>query len=330
MIKPDYSKVKDLFLAYPKGFDKENDALSDFFEDLIGLIPQEIHQYIIVNNKSAGERIKTIHPTKNIDTVIIKDFSEIWLRDILGFNTEGDKIIKPKYKPDYYKNIYDKKYLALIEDQTREIIDRTIGKEIIDMPLIMDGGNLVTNGEIGIITNKIFRDNNDKSKEEVIEILKEYLGIRPIIIETSKYDMLGHSDGFVSFLNEKEICLAQYPETKLLKNDIEILSAIERTLQEEGLEVINIYDRPVYQKAKSDDNTKEDFIYGARGNYINFITFNDTIILPNFTLSNPKESEFHNQKNKEILSETGKKINIINTNKIGDLGGGCRCLSFTN
>jgi hypothetical protein len=55
MIKTDYSKVKDLFLAYPKGFDKENDALSDFFEELIGLIPQEIHQYIIVNNKSAGE-----------------------------------------------------------------------------------------------------------------------------------------------------------------------------------------------------------------------------------------------------------------------------------
>lgn len=105
MIKPDYSEVKDLFLAYPEGFDDGYHSLKDFYVKLIEIIPDEINLFIIVNNKEAEREINVLFPHKKIKVILIPDFNEIWLRDILGFNTGMNRIYKPIFSPDYCTNI---------------------------------------------------------------------------------------------------------------------------------------------------------------------------------------------------------------------------------
>lgn len=65
------------------------------------------------------------------------------------------------------------------------------------MPLYLDGGNFVNNTSTVFLTNKILEDNRELSKSEVIHILQDYTRLRPEIIERSKSDNIGHTDGIL-------------------------------------------------------------------------------------------------------------------------------------
>jgi agmatine/peptidylarginine deiminase len=332
VIKPDFAPVKDLFLAYPKGF-KHYNHLTTFYQNLIKIIPEEIQLFVIVNNIEAEGEILGIFPERKIKTVVIKNFDEIWLRDIMGFNTGINRIYKPKFKPTYCNYIYTEEKLEEIENQVREIFDKTIKAEVIEMPLCIDGGNLVTNGEIGFLTDKVIKDNPEVEKY-IQDILFNYLGIKAVIIEGSKYDVLGHIDGYLSFLDKQRICLSRYPEMDFLKKDIEALKNIEELVKKQGLEIINIFDRPVDEKVigggKTEADKSENCLGSARGIFVNHLVLNETIVLPEYTIPNYKKSMDYNRVNKKILEEQGFKVVTLNCDYLSKEGGGIHCITFTN
>jgi len=127
MLIPDFLKVTSLFLVYPDGFKNIYSKLTNFYEQLIGLIPDDIQLNLVVNSEESGIRIKQLFPNKKFEYLVIPDFEELWLRDLMGFNL-GDKIAKPIFKPDYFTNHYTKKYLTRIDEQIREIINHFIKK----------------------------------------------------------------------------------------------------------------------------------------------------------------------------------------------------------
>jgi len=333
MIKTDFSEVKDLFLVYPEGFDKVHSQLTGFYKKLLGVIPQEIHLFIIVNNEKAGIKIKSHYPNKNIDIIPIPNFNEIWLRDIMGFNTGENRIYKPIYSPDYCKYIYTAGYLEIVNRQLKEIIEKSTKAEIIELPIVLDGGNLITNGEIGFITDKIYNDNKELGKN-VKSIIRNYLGIEPIIIKSNKNDKLSHTDGYMAFLNKKKICISQYPEIAFLKDDNKYLEAIRQETAKHSLETIKIYDRPVAEKVigggNAENDKSKDCLSSARGIYINFLRLNDTIILPEYSIPGYKKAIEYNTINKQALTNLGYKVITINCDEIARLGGSLRCITFTN
>jgi hypothetical protein len=81
-----------------------------FYEDLISLVPDDILLYIIVNNGKAVDRLEKLFPERKKEIILIKGFYEPWMRDIMGFNSK-DFIIKPRYRPDYYQDVYTPSYL---------------------------------------------------------------------------------------------------------------------------------------------------------------------------------------------------------------------------
>jgi agmatine/peptidylarginine deiminase len=327
MIRSDFDKVNHLILPYPRGFDNEYEKLVRFFEDLISIVPADIHQYIIVNNKAAGEIIKLMNPAKNIDTILIDGFDEIWLRDIIGF-AKGNEIIKPIFKPTYYRNVYTDKFLTELDRQVGEIIQQITGKEPVNMPLVLDGGNLITNGEVGIITDKCIRDNTDNSIEEINSLIYDYLNIEPIFIETPKNDLLAHSDGYVSFIDKKNILVSSYPDKPFLESDKKCVEKIVNTLQEKKFNIHRILDRPIDEKAQSIYNMKNDYLLSARGNYVNFLNLNNTIILPQYNLTSIKESNYYNKNNARFFIDKKYSVNGLNCDFISKHGGVLRCLSF--
>ena len=332
MIKPEYTLVTDLYLVYPKGFNEIADNIINFYKNLIGLIPENIRQFIIVNNDEAANEIKDLYPSKKIEPIIIKEFNEIWLRDILGFNSGTNKIYKPIYNPDYCNYIYPECYLNTIDKQVREIFYKTTNPEIIEVPLILDGGNLVTNGDIGFITDKILIQN--KNNPNINQILKDLMGIKAIVVESNVNDKLSHSDGYMAFLSQKQICISRYPQIAFLADDIKYLNVLNQVIDSFPLEKINIYDRPVDEKVigggQTENDRSKDCLSSARGSYINFLILNDTIILPEYTIPNYKKSMDHNTVNKRTLTNLGYKVITINCDDLSKLGGSLHCISFTN
>jgi agmatine/peptidylarginine deiminase len=333
MIKTEFSRVNDLFLTYPKGFHDANDNLISFYQKLIGLVPDNIRQFIIVNNEAAGAEIKTIYPKKNIEIIVIDSFKELWLRDIMGFNTGINRIYRPIYNPNYCNYIYTSYYLETISCQVNQIFEKSIGAEVVEMPLILDGGNFVSNGKIAFITDKVIKENKNISKY-ISKMLYNYLGVETIIIPTNKHDNLAHADGYMNFLNEKRICLAEYPDIDFLKDDNEYLEQLRKLVIGKDLDIITIYDRPVAEKVKgsgkNEFDTSKDCLNSARGIFVNFLILNDTIILPEYTIPNYKRKMFYNGVNKQILKNLGYKVISINCDELASLGGSLHCISFTN
>lgn len=322
MIKTDFSKITELYLIYPENL-KEGDCdyneLTDFYDDLISIIPVEIKLIILVKTKKIGDKIK--NHRANLEYVVNSELKSIWLRDFAGFNM-GDKIIKPRFRPKYYWGAP-----ICIADEINEnmkFIHSIINIDMVTLPLIWDGGNLVTNGKIGFITERIIEDNKKNfSEKQIKDIIEKNLNFKPILLPVLKDDKIAHSDGYLSFVNEKTILLSEYP-SNWFQNEIDYVNDIKKILKSQGFEnTIRIKESPV----KDDPYCNE--LSSAKGIYINFLRLNNTIILPIYKYEKSEDNQY-NVINKKILSDLGFDVITINCDKLAKFGGVLHCISFTN
>ena len=330
MISTDFAKANNIILAYPERFYNEFEKLTSFYDNLIDLIPNDIQIWLIVNNNSTCIKIKDKYRFKKINVVPIKYWDEIWLRDSIGLNGK-DEVIKPYYFPKYCCNESYPKYYEKINKLTRILIKECLQKKIVHIPLTLDGGNFVNNNDVAFITDKILDDNAELSKTEIIKILNDFTGLRPEIIKRSKSDIIGHTDGFMTFVSNDKVLLSNYPSLPFLKEDIDFVFDMRKRLQDERLEVIEFYDRPIDEVVPCEcyRKTKKACFYSARGNYINLLRIGNTVILPEYTLPTLKETKYYNSVNHEILVNLGFDVKAINCDQLSKLGGSLHCLSYT-
>ena len=330
MIFTDYSKVQNLILAYPERYYYEYERLTPFYDSLIDLIPNDVQLWLITNNNVTCQKLTSRYRYKKINAIGIKDWDEIWLRDCIGINTEHE-VVKPYYYPQYCTSYRHKDYFEYINKKSRIIIKECLRKKINHMPLIMDGGNFSNNSSTVFLTNKVLEDNRELSKSEIVKMIEGYTSLRSEIIERSKNDTIGHTDGFISFLSEDKVLLSNYPSLPFLKEDIDFLYQVRRKLNDEKLEVIDFYDRPIDEIVPCEcyRKNKKACLYSARGNYINFLRLDKTIILPEYTLPTLKESKYYNTQNVEILTQLGFEVKTINCDQLAKMGGSLHCLSYT-
>lgn len=330
MVYTDYSSVQNLILAYPERFYNEYDSLTVFYDSLIDLIPNDIQLWLVTNNNATCQKLQNKYQYKKINTIGIKHWDEIWLRDCIGINMK-DQVVKPFYHPQYCTHYRHKDYFEHLNKLSRVIVKECLKKKIVPMPLIMDGGNFSNNNSTVFLTNKILEDNRELSKSEIIHILQGFTSLRPEIIERSKTDTIGHTDGFISFLSENKVLLSNYPSLPFLKSDIDFIYDVRKRLEDEKFEVIDFYDRPIDEVVPCEcyRKKKKACLYSARGNYINFLRLNNTIILPEYNLPTAKETRYYNTCNAEILANLGFEVKAINCDQLSKMGGSLHCLSYT-
>lgn len=312
-LKLDFDKVSSLFLAYPE---EVIDCGTDYspattvFNELIRNLPRKINLVVLVKTAEIRKKVEGLR-RKNTITLINNELSNIWLRDTAGFNM-GTHIAKPIFKPKYYRKHYEE---ANNIDQYMKIVHSILGMDMEKIPLIWDGGNLVTNGEIGFITKQILHDNKKTHTEDQIkEIITSHLDIEPIFLPVITDDPFGHSDGYLAFLNSDTIAISNYPKTWRRK-DRNYLHAIKVIIKQHVSNVIEIKENPT-------KDVDED-IYSSKGNYVNFLQLGKDIYMPSF---GDEEIE---KWNKDILSKYGK-VRMINCNELAQFGGLLHCISFTN
>jgi agmatine/peptidylarginine deiminase len=329
MVFTEYSKVTNLILAYPERYYNEYEKLTSFYDSLINIIPNDIQLWLITNNNATKNKLETKYKYKKINIIGIKGWDEIWLRDCIGINTT-DGIIKPYYHPQYCSLHRYGDYFEHINKQSRIIIKECLQKKINYMPLVIDGGNFSNNDKTVFLTNKILDDNKELSKSEIINILKDFTGLQPEIIERCENDSIGHTDGFLNFISNNKVLLSNYPSLSFLKEDIQFIYRVRKKLKDEKLEVIELYDRPIDEVVPCEcyRKTKKACFYSARGNYINFLRLNNTIILPEYTLPTLRETKYYNNINKDSLTQLGFQVKTINCDLLSKEGGSLHCLSY--
>ena len=186
---------------------------------------------------------------------------------------------------------------------------------MVKIPLIWDCGNLVTNGEIGFITDQVLADNKKSHDEaQVMEIITSHLKIEPILIPTHPYDIFGHADGYLSFVNRSTLAISKYPENAS-KKDLKYLEEVKAIVQKHVSNVIEIVENPTYE----DNNGIE----SAKGLYVNMLSFGNLIFMPSY--GNSDEDKY----NIDLLSKYGK-VYPIACDELAAFGGLLHCISFTN
>jgi Porphyromonas-type peptidyl-arginine deiminase subfamily protein len=220
---------------------------------------------------------------------------DIWMRDFMPFLLDDGRLVSYYYDPDYLK-----------DDQYSHL--RTKIQPLSDhINLVLDGGNFVRLGSKAIMTDKIFIENPSKTKTEIIEIIKQKCALNElIIIPRQPYDMLGHSDGMVRWIDESTVLVNDFSNESKSFNE-----SIIKTLTRRGLEI-------KFMKYGSGFFTKK----RDWGAYLNFIKIKDILIVPIYGID---DDDAAIAQIKKIYS--GCSVETINLREIIELGGALHCIT---
>ena len=220
---------------------------------------------------------------------------DIWMRDFMPILLDDGRLVSYDYDPDYLK---DEKYSHL-KTKIQPL------KEHIN--LVLDGGNFVRFGGKAIMTDKIFRENPSKTKAEIVRTIKQKCALNElIIIPKQPYDMLGHSDAMVRWIDENSVLVNDFSNESKSFND-----RLTKALKKSGLDVKFMKYREGFFTKKRD--------WGA---YLNFIKIKDILIVPIYGKDN---DDVALQQIKKIYS--GCTIETINLSEIIELGGALHCIT---
>lgn len=241
----------------------------------------------------------------DIETALLPDTKDVWAVDYMPIQIDKDKFVRFLYRPPYLTK--DKILIKTISDV--DSICATIGISNVKSPILVEGGNVTRCKNKVIMTQRVFKDNPTYERSPLIRELYELLQIEDLyFIPEQPYDFTGHSDGMVRFFDEQTLLINDYSkESKSFQKAFEI--AIHKT----GLEYIKIpYN--VYGNKNNDQ---------AKGDYINFLQVENTVIVPTFGL----------QDDDKVLGMfekifAGQSVKSIESNEIANEGGVLNCITW--
>ncbi len=154
----------------------------------------------------------------------------VWARDYMPIQTM-DGYVQYVYDPDYLKK--DRDYIP-----NYDAICKKLGLNCVKTNLVIDGGNVVR-GERGVImTEKVLLENHLVPYD--LELFENLFGCRVSIIPWDRYDIFGHADGMVRFIDQDTVLMNNYIDC-----DWSLRNALLETLKREGYRVEELhYDKP--------------------------------------------------------------------------------------
>ena len=174
-VQTDYQPISKLVLSYPERFYNGYDELVPFFDELIELVPEDIIIWAITNNDQTSDKLKQKFSHKQLNTLGLRNWDEIWLRDCIGIN-KGNGVLKPQYSPNYCGKNLDN-YYKQIHNSSKRIITDCLEKDIIEMPLKFECGNFVCNDKYAFLTDKVVEQNKEIAPEHIKQIINSLAGL---------------------------------------------------------------------------------------------------------------------------------------------------------
>lgn len=146
-------------------------------------------------------------------------YKQVWARDYMPIQLKKGLFYFFQYYPDYLLG-YDG-----YTPNVLEILDELhVGRMPVDV--VLDGGNVVQCGDKVIMTDKIFKENDWIGEKDLIAHLEDYLEVQVVLIPWDRYEIFGHADGMVRWIDGNRVLLNNYVQTDpgLRKKLLEALS----------------------------------------------------------------------------------------------------------
>ena len=323
---PDYSKdIDKIFLVSPLNL--RNSCWNEFTKFL-----QQIVEIIVEKNK--GQKViiccrgEVLEETQSLlfaipyfsdkkDTFefLSIEVLDIWIRDYFSCaNVELENeigVLKAVYAPNY--NSY-----ASVDDAAGQCLAQLYFDKVLNIPLKLDGGNVICNSEYIFCSEKLYTENLAFGKKEIDNFFEENFEQKLITVPIEVLDVVGHTDCILRFLDDKTIALPIYdPEYKI---DNRYVMNIKRALQEKLGFDYNFVFLPSYL----DDNINDDNIFSAKGIFLNYFRFEDHIIFPKF-----ENLEYYENRIAENMRKYAPniKIHFSPCDNISFYGGAFNCIS---
>ncbi len=240
------------------------------------------------------------------DILLVVDLYDIWMRDFTTVNPHAP------VQFTYTWASMTKSESQEVQGSFAAFADRYgIKRESTDF--IIDGGNIVDNYAGRVITTTRFMEDNDLNYEEAKETLMELLDASEIAILEPDEEVLAHSDGMVSWIDENTLLINDYsnhPEFRAL-----ILDELEYAFP--NVEIIEV---PV--EYKTNPPGEWEGFESACGINLNATLTYENIYVPTFNMP-------HEQEALTIIEEnTSRKLIPVNAEGVCAIGGSVRCLTW--
>ena len=250
-------------------------------------------------------RLISILEKHKVKYSFLKATKDIWCRDYMPVQTPSGKLIQFTYDPSYLR---DNKEWEDSRSDVKEVC-RLNNIEALFSDINLDGGNVLICDGRAIISDRVFSENPDRDKDEIVKELGQLLECEIIIIPAENDDMTGHADGMVRFVNRNII----------LGNNLEAeykywRERMQKVIEKYNLKYINM---PFFVPKDSKHPLS------AVGVYVNYLEVDNLIVLPVFGKEEDNQAV-------TIIKEAfpGKAVETIDYNDVAYEGGLLNCTTW--
>jgi agmatine/peptidylarginine deiminase len=237
----------------------------------------------------------------------VKGTKDILIRDYAPLPIGLTKFVQFVYQPDYLQDGHENSITSPKVFQSLSFIHDRLSSRI-----ILDGGNVVSNSRIALLTEKVFDENPDLTEHELESKLTKLLGVeRLLFVPIEPSDDIGHSDGMVRFLDEQTVVVNDY--RRMYRT---FCFKLESAINKVGLRLTRLPYSP--------ENKRFDGIWSAIGNYVNYLRVGNLIILPAFNRSSDEEARRLMQ-----LWLPNAKVESLECRELARKGGVLNCATWT-
>ena len=267
-----------------------------------------LSELLAIRYPETCKRLTDILNRHNVPFAFLKGTKDIWCRDYMPVQTPGGKLIQFRYDPSYLRDSRysesrsDVKYVDKVNDINPTFSD-----------INLDGGNVVMCGNKAIITDRIFSENPDWTKETLLTELAKLLECEIIIIPAYRpeYDFTGHADGMMRFIDSNTVLVNNLDQDFKYMKD-----AIIKALDKANLKYINF---PWFEHKI---NGNSDHVIGI---YLNYLEVGNLIVMPVFGVPGNRDVEAL-AKLKKVFPN--KIVETIDYNDVALAGGILNCTSW--
>lgn len=152
---------------------------------------------------------------RDIPFSYLKGTKDIWCRDFMPIQIDGDRYVSYKYTPDYLQDEIGQRLQTNIEEvfQTNSNQLQPILQNSIASSLVLDGGNVVKCGDKVVMTDKVFEENKDKTPQKVQRMLEKAFKCEVVFIPWDEQgEPFGHCDGIIHYLGDNRVLMTNYAD----------------------------------------------------------------------------------------------------------------------
>ncbi len=136
---------------------------------------------------------------------LLPNTKDYWCRDYMPIALGGGRFLQYAYMPDYLDNKKDRRYIT----DTGKVC-KSLGFECIKTDIVLDGGNVVRCGDKVVMIDKIFSENPQYDRAELLSELEGLLEAQIVLLPWDRAEKYGHADGVVRYIGDGKVLLTNY------------------------------------------------------------------------------------------------------------------------